>query len=91
MSRQCGAVTAPTEGPLRVVAAIAVVLGTLTAVLGVWALAAPASFAAEIAPFAPDNAHYLHDVGAFQLGVGTSLLLAAGGGDGDRASVKPHR
>lgn len=74
--------TGPTPGQRRFVTAIAHALGTLTVVLGVWAMMIPTSFAAIIAPFAPYNAHYLHDVGAFQIAVGVSLLLAARQGDG---------
>ena len=68
--------------PPRFVAALALALGVLTVALGLWALAAPRSFSATIAPFAPYNEHYLHDLGAFQLGMGAGLLLAARGGDG---------
>lgn len=74
--------TEPAPGQHRFVIAIALALGTLTVVLGVWAMVMPMSFAAIIAPFAPYNAHYLHDVGAFQLAIGVSLLLAARQSDG---------
>lgn len=74
--------TGPVPGQRRFVAATALTLGTLTVVLGVWALVMPTSFATTIAPFAPYNAHYLHDVGAFQIAIGVSLLLAARQGDG---------
>ncbi|WP_110335530.1 PPOX class F420-dependent oxidoreductase [Prauserella flavalba] len=47
-------------------------LGMLAA--GSWALAAPGSFA-EFTGFAT-HVHFLHDAGAFQLGLGTGLLLA---------------
>ena len=39
--------------------------------LGIWAFFAPASFAEF-----PYNRHLLHDVGAFQIGIGTTMLLA---------------
>jgi PPOX class probable F420-dependent enzyme len=42
---------------------------------GLWALLAPRSFAA-FADFGPYNHHFLHDLGAFQLGIGVTLLLA---------------
>jgi hypothetical protein len=75
MSAPHAAETRIGPNPLRFVA-------TLAVALGVWALAAPRSFAATIAPFAPYNAHYLHDLSALQLGIGSGLLLAARGGDG---------
>ena len=52
-----------------------------TAVFWVWALTWPASFAALI-DFPPTNEHLLHDVDAFQLGLGVSLLLALVTADG---------
>jgi PPOX class probable F420-dependent enzyme len=55
--------------------AVLVVAGALTLVVGVWALAAPSSFA-DFAGF-EHHRHFVHDVGAFNLGIGTTLLLAA--------------
>jgi hypothetical protein len=49
--------------------------GLLTAALGGWALLAPQSFAGFI-DFPPYNEHLLHDLGAFQIGIGAGLLLA---------------
>jgi hypothetical protein len=43
--------------------------------LGVWAFVAPASFSRFI-DYAPYNRHLIHDVGAFQIGIGVSLFLA---------------
>ncbi len=43
---------------------------------GVWAFAAPHSFYDQLAPFPPYNRHLLHDIGAFQIGIGVALLLA---------------
>jgi hypothetical protein len=60
---------------------IAIVLGCLWVVLGLWALTAPESFYAIVAPFAPYNQHFAHDMGAFQFGLGTALLLALRFGD----------
>jgi hypothetical protein len=42
--------------------------------LGIWVFFAPASFA-EFVVF-PYNRHLLHDVGTFQIGIGTTMLLA---------------
>lgn len=48
-------------------------------VFGVWAFVAPASFFDNIAMFPPYNEHLLHDVGAFQVGLGAVLALAVVG------------
>lgn len=53
----------------------ATVCGLAMAAFGMWALGWPVSFAALI-DFPPYNAHLLHDVGAFQIGIGATLLLA---------------
>ena len=54
---------------------VAVTIGGLfMLVVGIWAFFAPASFA-EFVAF-PYNRHLLHDVGAFQIGIGTTMLLA---------------
>jgi hypothetical protein len=57
-------------------------LAALFILPGAWALLAPASFYDTIAAFPPYNEHFLHDLGAFQLGLGTALLLAAAGRPG---------
>jgi hypothetical protein len=44
--------------------------------VGVWAFLGPRSFYDEIATFEPYNRHFLHDVGAFSIGLGVVLLLA---------------
>jgi peptidoglycan/LPS O-acetylase OafA/YrhL len=43
---------------------------------GIWAFVAPHSFYDQLAPFPPYNRHLLHDIGAFQIGIGAALLLA---------------
>src|SRR5215218_3917207 len=48
--------------------------GLFMLVLGIWAFFAPASFA-EFVAF-PYNRHLLHDVGAFQIDIGATMLLA---------------
>lgn len=58
----------------RLIAAFA---GLYYVVFGAWAFAAPESFASSIATFPPYNEHYLHDLGAFQVGLGVTLLAAA--------------
>jgi hypothetical protein len=49
--------------------------GLFMVAAGVWALTAPQSFAG-LAGFPPFNEHFVHDLGAFQLGIGVTLLLA---------------
>ena len=43
---------------------------------GVWAFAAPKSFYENVATFDPYNEHFLHDLGAFSIGLGAVLLFA---------------
>jgi hypothetical protein len=46
---------------------------------GVWAMTAPSSFFEQSARFSPitANRHFIQDIGAFQIGLGAVLLLAA--------------
>ncbi len=62
------------------VVALTVLAGAGMAAAGVWSLAAPRSFA-DAVDF-PYNEHFLHDLGAFQLGIGATLLLAVAWRDG---------
>lgn len=50
-------------------------IGVYYLVFGVWALAQPESFYGQIASFSPFNVHFLHDAGAFQIGLGLALIL----------------
>jgi PPOX class probable F420-dependent enzyme len=68
-----GEVTRP-DGMRHVIRAIGALLGLLTMVVGVWALVSPQGFS-EVVNF-PPHRHFVHDVGAFQLGIGVTLLLA---------------
>ena len=49
--------------------------------LGLWAMLAPESFFGQVALYPPYNRHFLHDLGAFMLGLGASLALALALGD----------
>jgi hypothetical protein len=60
-------------GPLYV-AAILSMAGASMLAAGIWAGAAPRSFARFVA--FPYHEHFLHDLGAFQIGLGVTLLLA---------------
>lgn len=53
---------------------VAILVGGLTIGIGIWCLADAGSFA-EFVGF-EDHEHFLHDIGAFQLGLGATLLLA---------------
>jgi peptidoglycan/LPS O-acetylase OafA/YrhL len=43
---------------------------------GVWAFVAPRSFFDNLATFEPYNRHFLHDIGAFSIGLGAVLAFA---------------
>jgi hypothetical protein len=43
---------------------------------GLWSFFDPSSFFDEIANFKPYNEHFLHDIGAFQIGLGASIVFA---------------
>lgn len=45
-------------------------------VFGLWSFLEPGSFFDRFAQFEPYNAHFLHDIGAFQVGIGTTLVMA---------------
>lgn len=45
-------------------------------VFGLWSFREPRSFFDQFAQFEPYNAHFLHDIGAFQVGIGTTLAMA---------------
>ncbi len=59
--------------PAAVVAALG---GVFFLVFGLWPFFDPRSFFDQVAHFEPYNAHFLHDIGAFQLGIGATLILA---------------
>lgn len=51
--------------------------GLFFVVFGAWAFVAPHSFYDQLATFPPYNRHLVHDIGAFQIGIGAALLMAA--------------
>ena len=53
----------------------ATVVGGFMLIFGIWSLLLPRSFDALI-DFPPYNEHLLHDLGAFQIGIGVSVLLS---------------
>lgn len=62
--------------PPRVIEASTGLLALLTLTAGLWAMIAPGSFYLTVAPFPPYSQHLIHDIGAFQIGLGA--CLAAG-------------
>jgi hypothetical protein len=60
----------------RISRMVAGLVGAVFTVFGAWAFVAPRAFFDAVATFEPYNAHFVRDIGAFQLGLGAVLLLA---------------
>ena len=72
----------------RIVVAVATWVGIAFWVgFGVWAFVSPRSFFDAVATFPPYNRHFLHDVGAFQLGIGSALIAGLRWKDGLLAAL----
>jgi uncharacterized membrane protein len=56
---------------------VAAGVGVAIAGTGVWSFVAPRSFYRTIAEYPPYNEHFLHDIGAFLIGLGAALVLAS--------------
>jgi hypothetical protein len=67
--------------PQPVVIAATLVCAASMLIFGFWAFLAPESFA-QFINYAPYNRHLIHDVGAFQIGIGAAMLLALLWSDG---------
>lgn len=67
--------------------AVAYLGGAAFVALGAWAMLAPRVFFEVVARFEPYNQHFLQDIGAFQVGLGTVLLLAAAASRADALAV----
>jgi hypothetical protein len=68
--------TAPVRSSNRLVS-VALLLAALTSlVFGPWAYSAPGHFQSVVAPWASLGEHFLRDGGAFQIGLGTSVVAA---------------
>jgi uncharacterized protein YjeT (DUF2065 family) len=72
-----GAASDGAESTERLPRGIAVAAGVVFLLPGLWAFLAPASFYEMAATFEPYNAHFIRDIGAFQIGLGLVLVLAA--------------
>jgi hypothetical protein len=60
----------------RVTMFVAIVGAVVFLVFGLWPFFDPESFFDDVAEFEPYNAHFLHDIGAFQIGIGATLAIA---------------
>jgi hypothetical protein len=65
-----------TAAPSRAVRASILLLALISIGAGLWALLAPHAFYVNAATFPPYNRHFIHDIGAFQLGLGTCLATS---------------
>jgi len=64
------------HSPVPITESGAAAVALLSLAAGGWAMAAPSSFYRTVAPFPPYSQHLIHDIGAFQIGLGA--CLAAG-------------
>jgi hypothetical protein len=60
--------------PSRIIRVCVAVLGVISIGAGLWAMSAPHSFYDQAATFPPYNRHFIHDIGAFQIGLGSCLI-----------------
>lgn len=65
----------------RIPQIIAVIGGLVFVVFGIWAFMDPRGFFEGVATWPPFNKHFVHDIGAFQIGLGLTLLLSLVRGD----------
>lgn len=54
---------------------------------GLWAFLAPRSFYDQLATFPPYNVHFIHDIGAFSIGLGAVIALARVGWSALRSAL----
>ncbi|MGH2608581.1 MAG: hypothetical protein ACRDHF_05775 [Tepidiformaceae bacterium] len=60
----------------RIILFVTIVGASGFLVFGLWAFFDARSFFDDAAEFHPYNAHFLHDIGAFQVGIGATLAVA---------------
>jgi hypothetical protein len=77
------ATTSQKAGPRR----IAILGGGFFLGSGFWAMVTPETFFEAAAAFEPFNAHLIRDIGAFMVGLGAVLLLAAAKPTADTLAV----
>lgn len=61
----------------RTVRLLAAAIGVVIGAQGLWAFVSPRSFYDALATFEPFNAHFLRDIGAFQIGIGVAGVVSA--------------
>lgn len=66
---------------------VALAAGGLFIVFGLYAFFAPRDFFDGLATFPPFNRHLIHDIGAFQIGIGAMLIMAVYARDGLAAAL----
>ena len=71
----------------RSVQIVTAVLALVLVAVGLWALLAPHAFYENAAHYPPYNEHFVHDIGAFALGLGVCLLAAVALRDGLLAAL----
>ena len=59
-----------------IVSAIAAIGAVFYLVFGIWPMLDARSFFDQLAVFEPYNPHFIHDIGAFQVGIGATLAAA---------------
>ena len=69
--------TAPRTARRDWTRSVGLAAGAFFVAFGLWAMVAPHSFFDTVAEFTPYNRHFVQDIGAFQIGLGAVLLLAA--------------
>ncbi len=60
----------------RLITALTALGAAFFLVFGLWPFFDAQSFFDQVATFEPFNAHFLHDIGAFQVGIGVTLAAA---------------
>jgi hypothetical protein len=60
--------------PDRIIQAVTAVLALALLGLGLWAMIAPHGFYESAATYPPYNRHFIHDVGALLIGLGSCLV-----------------
>lgn len=60
----------------RLITILAALGAAFFLVFGLWPFFDARSFFDQVATFEPFNAHFLHDIGAFQVGIGVTLAAA---------------
>jgi hypothetical protein len=63
-----------TDRTLRLLSAS---IGAVIGLQGLWAFLAPQSFFDALATFDPYNAHFIRDIGSFQIGIGVAGVVGA--------------